>query len=44
MGFVVPLTMFAVAVVGIFYWGLRDKRSRKNNPTGSEAARPQKAA
>jgi hypothetical protein len=29
MGFVIPLGMFALAMVALFAWGLWDKRRRK---------------
>jgi hypothetical protein len=41
MGFVVPFTMFGVAVGVISVWGLRDKRSLR---AAKDAIRPRKAA
>jgi len=42
MGYLIPFTMFGVAVVAIFVWGLRDKRKRETGAEGT--VRPRKAA
>jgi hypothetical protein len=44
MGFVIPFSMFGIAVGVIFFWGLRDKRKRRANLADSGDARPRKAA